>query len=262
MITTIEVAKRTGLSLRTLTRWSKRGIIPRAATGSHPNGRGKIGYWPDYVLDRCLRLAQLRKEGHNIETAAIMLQAENLDERLQTLNKPTLADLLAQKKVHLEDGRELDLLAVLLAMITAEIRNSVLDRDHHRTILAHLQEGDKLRLAVNLIQRGYNPVLTFDGQDTRIEPDFLLCHGLSDQNAKSLFQLPLLPSVRKLFSALGAEHTLREPSVTPAPKVWVAEGDVMTEYAFYLGGVLGFELLRETAQTIGKIRGETHDADQ
>ena len=74
------------------------------------------------------------------------------------------------------------------------------------------------------------------------------------------FMPPLLPPLRKLFTALGAAQVVREPSVTPAPKVWVAEGDVMTEYAIYLGGTLGFELLRETAQTIGKTRGDAHDA--
>lgn len=263
MITTKEVAKRTGLSVKTLTRWSQRGIIPKAATSTHPKGRGKIGYWPDYVLDRCRRLVQLRKQGHDIDTAAMMLEAERLDERLQALEKPTLADVLAQKKVRLEDGRELDLLEVLLTMIAADIRNSVLDRDHHRTILAELREGDKLRLAVNLIQRGYNPCLTFDGKETRIEPDFLLSHGLSGPQAMSFFQLPLLPPLRKLFTALGAEQVVREPSVTPAPKVWVAEGDVMTEYAIYPPCTIRLPTRFKHTPTafLGRILGELRGPD-
>jgi len=257
MITTLEVAKRTGLSLKTLSRWSKRGIIPRAATGTHPNGRGKIGYWPDKVLDSCMRLAQLRKEGHEIETAAIMLQAERLNERLESLEKPKLADVLAQKKVRTEDGRELSLLDVLLAIIAVDLRNSVLDRDHHGTVLAQLRQEAKINLALYMIQQGYNPFLTFDGTDTRIEPDFLLCHtyGRGGVIASSTFQLPLLPAVRKLLTTLGAQQAIPDPRITPAPKVWMQEGDVTVECNILLAGPLGFQLLRGTAQTISALKG-------
>jgi DNA-binding transcriptional MerR regulator len=257
MITTTEVAKRTGLSVKTLSRWANRGIIPKPATRTHPKGRGKIGYWPDHMLERCLRLAQLRKAGHDIETAAVMLQAESLSKNLEALDKPSLADVLDQKKVRASDGREISLLDVLLAIISADIRASVLDRDHHGTVIAQLRADNKLQLAMRLIQGGYNPYLTFDGREVRIEPDFLLCYGTSVP--MPLFQLPLLPPIRKLFATLGAEELIREPRVMPAPKVWVNEGGVMVEYTTYLAGPLGFELLRHTAQTIGTTKGEEDD---
>ena len=50
MITTKTLVRKTGLSAKTLTRWSNQGIIPKPAIRTYPSGRGKIGYWPDAVL--------------------------------------------------------------------------------------------------------------------------------------------------------------------------------------------------------------------
>ena len=77
MKTSAEILKRTGLkSAKTLTRWAKRGIIPVPYIQTHPSGRGKIGYWPDWVLDRCLRIVELRKKGRSLDSALFELELQ------------------------------------------------------------------------------------------------------------------------------------------------------------------------------------------
>lgn len=96
------------------------------------------------------------------------------------------------------------------------------------------------------------PVCVFDGERIEVIPDFLVAHRLGDeQSAGSAWPvIATLPPVRKAFTALGRPLS-KGPAVQPAPKVWVTEGDALVEYGLFLGGALGFELLREAASTIG-----------
>ena len=256
MITTPEVAKQTGLTTKTLSRWVERGILPKPALRTHPNGKGNVGTWPDAVLERCQKLVALRKEGYDLDNAVIMLQRDRLNQALAVLDKPTTADILADKKVRLADGREISLLDVLTSVIIADLKASVVDRDHQPTIITGIRQENIVRRTLELIQNGYNPFLTFDGEKVRVEPDFLLSHtyDADGPTKRSLFLLPLFPAVRKFLEAVGAGDFWKQPLVTPAPKVWVQDGDTMVEYSFYLGGPRGFELLRQTASVVGATR--------
>lgn len=266
MITTTELAKRTGLSTKTLTRWAEKGILPKPKVSTHPRGRGKVGYWPDSVLERCQKIQALRKEGHDLETAALMLQMDSVRQRVDaTLNQTSIADVLSNKKIRVDGDREASLMDILLSIVVSDLTASVVDRDSHNTIVSAIRQDDLLRIAVSMIQNGYNPFLTFDGEKVRIEPDFLLGHmyETTGPTKRSIFLLPLFPPVRKFFDALGAGDHLKDPVVTPAPKVWNQEGDVTVEYTIVLGGPRGFELVRGSASVVGtlaKTKGPHDDA--
>jgi hypothetical protein len=124
----------------------------------------------------------------------------------------------------------------------------------------HADNRRLLRDAVELLTSGYNPFLTFDGTTARIEPDFMLGHPTAAPE-RSIFLLPLRPVFRRFLALFGAEGGMPEARVHTAPKVWVNEGDTVVEYMVYLGGLRGFELIRETARTIGVTResGDSHD---
>jgi DNA-binding transcriptional MerR regulator len=262
MITTKTLSRKTGLSAKTLTRWANHGIIPKPAISTHPSGRGKVGYWPDSVLDRCLRIVELRKEGHSMQSAVALLGMERVNKCLAVLDQPTFADILAQHKVKQSNGEEVDFLEVFRAAIAGSLKESVLDRDHYRTILNKLHADNRLllRTAIQLIESGYNPFLTYDGTTVQIEPDFLLGFPLVSEG-RATFSLPLRPAFRKFLALFRGEELLPEARVQPAPKVWVHEGDTIVEYHIYIGGPRGFELIRETAQTVGVTResSENHD---
>ena len=52
-----------------------------------------------------------------------------------------------------------------------------------------------------------------------------------------------------------------QPSISPAPRVWARQGDAVVEVDVLLGGQLGFEMIRESAKTIGRST-ESEDADE
>ena len=80
MISSKEILEKTGLkSTKTLTRWHKAGIIPEPMIETHPSGRGKIGYWPDYVLTRCLKIIELRKQGYSLSAAALEAARQRIE---------------------------------------------------------------------------------------------------------------------------------------------------------------------------------------
>jgi DNA-binding transcriptional MerR regulator len=252
MLTSKTVARKTGLSLKTLSRWANQGIIPKPAVHTHPSGRGKIGYWPDFVLERCRRIVQLRKQGHTLGNALALLGLEHVEKCLARVKQPTFADLLAEKKVPGPNGTEVDLLEVFLAVVAEDVRGSVLDRDCLPAILSQLQASRRLHLrtALRLMEAGYSPFLRYDGTTVRIEPDFLLGHPTAPEG-HAFFAVPLRPAFRKFLSMIGVEDLLTPAPVRAAPKVWVREGDTIVEYDIFLGGGLGFEIIRELARTVG-----------
>ena len=79
VISSKEILAKTGIkTAKTLTRWYQRGLIPRPTVGTHPSGRGKVGYWPDWVADHCRRMIELRRDGYSLEAAARQADREGL----------------------------------------------------------------------------------------------------------------------------------------------------------------------------------------
>ena len=119
-------------------------------------------------------------------------------------------------------------------------------------LIVQLRKAAVAELSLRLFHAGYNPICLFNGERIEVIPDFLVSHRLNDEQSvgSTCLLIPTLPPLRKAFSAFG--RTLpKEPVVRPAPKVYAREGDTIVEYQIFLGGQLGFELLRETANTVG-----------
>lgn len=72
-VTSTDIRGATGLCAKTLVRWAGQGIIPRPKVGPHPSGRGKIGYWDEWVLERCRELVKLQKQGRSLQAAVVLL---------------------------------------------------------------------------------------------------------------------------------------------------------------------------------------------
>lgn len=74
MITTPELLERIGCKTsRTLARWSDLGLIPRPRMRLHPSGHGRMGFFEQGVLDRCLEVRRRLDEGQRLEDIAKML---------------------------------------------------------------------------------------------------------------------------------------------------------------------------------------------
>ncbi len=256
MVTSKDITDKTGLSTKTLTRWHKRGIIPKPAVQTHPSGRGKIAYWPDWVLDRVVQIQKFRAEGNDLRTAARLAHAEMTSEKIHRMrDKPSIADILAGKMVPLKEGGEISLLEMYERLVLSAVFHSPLAADFRGVIAHKMREEEIARRAIELIVGGYNPVLTFDGTDAWVEPDFLMAqmYQKSGPIERCQFIIPLLPPFRELLVAVGATEDYCHPRVTPAPKIWVHQGDATVEYLYFLAGPRGFEIYEESATTIRHI---------
>ena len=254
MITSQDILRATGLkSTKTLTRWHQRGVIPEPLIRTHPSGRGKIAYWPDWVLYRCVRIIQLQKEGHSLESAARVVNLQNRDDTRQEVefSAEVIAELLASPQSHFGMGGEGTLLDAFHDAVLTSLEHFLTDPGEREGLLAALKAQNAVEKALNLAHAGYTPIAVYDGNKLELIPDFLVGHRLSEQppSGRSLVVVQMLPTLLATFPALD-EYVEPTPTVRPAPKVWVKEGDALVEYLYYPDGIIGFELLGETATVV------------
>src|SRR5215213_4235969 len=182
LITSQDILKATGLkSTKTLTRWHQRGVIPAPLIRTHPSGRGKIAYWPDWVLDRCVRIVNLQKEGHSLESAVKVLHLERRNHTYEDVRGyvESVSDLLAGPQSHLGLGQEGTLLDAFHQGVLASVEHLLTDPGEREALLIQLKGQDAIAKALNLAQAGYTPILMYDGKHLTIIPDFLLGQRLS-----------------------------------------------------------------------------------
>lgn len=254
VITSKDVLEKTGLkSAKTLTRWHQRGLIPEPLVRTHPSGRGKLAYWPDWVLDDCLRIVEFQRRGYSLQSIARMLEIDCWKGNCANAKseKVSISDLLAIQHVELDPGREGTRFEALVLAISSSVKHLLSDDADRRVLLAKLREKNALDLGLNLACAGYNPFLLYDGQDVDIVPDFLVSTRICERGPSqgAFAAAALLPALRKVFPVLE-KLVGSTPKVWPAPKVWVPEGDAVVEYMYYPAGALGFELIRETAKVV------------
>jgi hypothetical protein len=253
-VTSKQILEATGLkSPKTLTRWAKRGIIPGPHVATHPSGRGKIAYWPDSVLERCRRVAELLRQGHTLGSALSLLGYEQTLRVIEEGEKSADFDTVLSKKiVHLANGQETNLDLFIHAFIAQLVDKIYFGESLRRKLFVEMHNANVASWSLKLFEAGYNPVCLFDGERIEVVPDFMVSHLLSEEESVQSARLvvPILPPLRKAFSALGRPLP-SGPLTHAAPKVWGREGDAIVEYQMFLGGALGFELIRETANTVG-----------
>ena len=142
-ITSKQILQATGLkSPKTLTRWAKSGVIPGPHVGTHPSGRGKIAYWPDWVLEHCQRIAELLRQGHTLGSACSVLENERTLRLIEEVEKsPDFGELLS-KKVSLPNGRETNLEFFIDAFITQAAENITVGEALRNKLVAQMRNAD------------------------------------------------------------------------------------------------------------------------
>jgi len=252
VITSKQILRATGLkSPKTLTRWANAGIIPRPAIGTHPKGKGKMGFWPDWVLERCRQIAKLQRQGHSLRSAATLIEHDRMLGIIERVKEsPNLSAMLSEKKIELTRGGEIDLGSLLHLFIVKGAENVVTDITVMKKIAAEMRTAGVAAKGVQYLQAGYNPICIFDGQNIVVVPDILVGQMLSENaGSSSWVMIPLFAPLQKAFSSLGLSAP-KAPAVRPAPKMRRTEGDVTIEYDFLPVGCTDFEVLRETGKTI------------
>jgi hypothetical protein len=210
-----------------------------------------MAYWPDWVLEFCVRLLVLQREGHSLISAAQAINTERVIGQIErVITTPSPAQLIRDKMLRVED-REISLMDAIRGVLGAEVRRLT----GNEALLRHLQQElateTALDLAINLLFQGYNMVLCLDENGAQFVPDFLLGSLFNHETGSHpMVAVPILPAVRRLLPGLVADQAW-QPRVFPAPKVWIQEGDARVEYPFFRVGPLGFEIARELGITVG-----------
>lgn len=67
MLTSKQLADNTGVSARTISRWTEMDILPKPTLAKHPSGRGMIGYYPGWVERRVRMIVDLQRQGRPLD---------------------------------------------------------------------------------------------------------------------------------------------------------------------------------------------------
>lgn len=255
MISSKDVLERTGLkSAKTLTRWHHAGIIPEPVIRTHPSGRGKLAYWPDWVLERCERLVELQRRGHTLQTALEHLELTRVVRTLQQSQEELhkLSNALDGKVKVKGNEQEFRLHDIFLAVILQDLDALMSDKDVRATVQAQLRESGAVKLAMVFVRSGFNPVFLYDGNAGKVVPDFLVGALLAEAHTvrRAYLVLPLVPPLRRTYEMLGLTFKWA-PYIFPAPKVWRCDTDVVTEVEYFRGGPNGFELIHSSTRVLG-----------
>lgn len=154
---------------KTLTRWySEHGLIPPPEIDTHPSGRGKMAYWPAWVLRRCIRIRQLIKSGHSLDEICEILGTDWDAEarRAKRRYSFTEASKMLDKSAATEKFAE-----AVVRTLPDSLRESKSDAE---PIEEWLVNSKNIEQVLALVGQGQNPILVLNGERRYIVPDFVV----------------------------------------------------------------------------------------
>lgn len=167
-VTSRDIMGATGIAnVATLIRWhGQEGLIPSPDIRTHPSGRGKMAYWPEWVLHRCVRIKQLRKEGKSLAEIRQLLgdnweQAEREHKR-----RYVFADVSHQMDVRAAHSNLQHAIEHFLASWIKE-RRAALTKSSVQTVTVEVMQR-----AIELMEQGINPVLIVTADSVLVTADF------------------------------------------------------------------------------------------
>ena len=211
-----------------------------------------MAFWPEWVLERCVRIVELQRAGHTLKSAVTAIEMEHVDRAIDYAEKRTSFEAELEKKhLKVSNGSEVSLLHVFQLMLLREADKFVLDRELRQKLYERIKKEKVIDSATLLIDNGYNPILVFDGEDVSVTADFMVSQQLSynAETARARFVIPLLPPLRRAFRELAIDFNAR-PSWYPAPIVRVRQGDTLMQYEIYPAAADQFEVIHSTGQVL------------
>jgi len=233
----------------TLTRWRKMGLIPPPDVRTHPSGRGKIAYWPEWVLERCLRIQQLKNTGKSLGEIADLLGSDwEAEHREHQRRRYRFADASAQMDrqaalINLQDAVE----RVLRGWISSQ-------QSRLRRTSVPIFPSDVVEQAVLMAEQGINPVLVIEADWIGVAPDFLISQKLSQSRSldRPLFVVPLFDILQGFLGK--CESIPNEPTMRPSSNVSVFDSDGEHERRFVATDGWSFEIEKKTGRRTKRKR--------
>lgn len=246
-VTSQEIMEAIGIgNSATLTRWHQMGLIPSPTVGTHPCGRGKMAYWPEWVLQRCVRIKQLKKTGKSLVeikellSNAWKMEAKEYKRRYRFVEVSEQMDRQAAL-MNLREAVE-NLLREWLSNQQRKLRQPRVD----------LIAGTLVEKAILLVEGGINPVLIFDQDEFHVTADFVVSQQLAKFRSldRPLFVVPLFDELSRYFRDRKTFPV--KPTVRPSERVAVSSPEGEDERKFVVLDDWSFEIAASKRRRRGK----------
>jgi len=260
MKTTNEILEKSRIkSARTLSRWSKRGIIPPPLkVDTHPSGRGKIAYWDDEVLTKVLRIMKHRRQGHSLRRSIELAAHDQFDELGMKIEQVgAITEAFAKRSISRKNGTKISFLDILRGQVLAELRRLGVDRDAQAGIMRAMNKEVHTSIMLILLTAGHAPVMVWDGSTLLTTADFAVSHLLNKNAAdgKVIIVIPLFKPLRQIFKALKTEFP-KAPTIRPRPQILKDQGEDVIRYNIAVGEEI-FKVYWDFPKVIGRVRSRT-----
>lgn len=242
-ITTKEILRQTGIkSGKTLTRWHQDGLIPPPEMGPPVVGRGRVAYWPHWVVDRCRTIRQMVKDGKILAEVREILGSDWSAEeakagRRRDWNFAEVAAIYARQEC------ERNFIDEALDRVLSIAGKSGGEYPELLSTLMRQLDGPMAKKSLELVRSGYSPVLIFDNAQLDVVPDFMLTHLLSA--GQSIVVVPIFDEVVKAFRPSFPDLPTR-PTVTQVMIVQSCDDESVRQFAVVPVGDRDFELVDKT----------------
>jgi hypothetical protein len=242
-LTTHEVLEKSKiLSSKTLTRWYRRQLIPPPSVETHPNGRGKIAYWPVWILYRIRIVKGRLAQGESLDQIAQELGHDWVAEEKRWVRKRPDRKAIWARAAQYRATRDFavrgtDLIYEFLRQIGVK-RPGIGDQLEWR-----LSSSDLVKEALKLMQQGYSPVVAIVGDESRVIPDFLLASIASHPNSQGqpMVIIPIRDLIAEEFSRVDPKLP-KHPTYLPAMRVLERHDNKVRQRQYRQKGEWGFTL--------------------
>jgi hypothetical protein len=233
-LTTHEVLLRSGItSVKTLTRWHQKGLIPPPAVETHPSGRGKIAYWPAWIIFRIREVKAGLAAGSSLDELASTLSRDwQAEEKRWVRKRPDIKAAFDR----MNRAEAIDRFAEWAADAVFEYLQKIGVQRPGRVwgdLWANFYATEFVNDVLQLLRKGYSPVVAIAGSELKVIPDFLLASVAADPKSQS--QPLLIVPIREAFLEAFAEAAPRLPKTPkygPAPRL-VEHGDSKRRQRMY-----------------------------
>ncbi len=198
-------------NVKTLTRWYQQQVIPVPIVELHPGGIGRIACWPDWVLKHGRIIKKLLGEGHTLKDVAATFGTNwpAIAARYPKYNFKIVSEKMDREKILW------DICESIYSTVATHLGNI---RSRLEAVAFPPVTYSVIKQALDLIEKGHNPVLILSSEKTVVVPDFLLSLHLAKHYGNSD---PFL--VVPLFSIVAQSHAgtklAKKPTTQPVSMV-------------------------------------------
>ncbi len=205
-LTTQEVLERCDIqSGKTLTRWRKLGLIPPPSLDVHPNGRGKVAYYPTWVCDLILAIKNRLAAGESLKEIARTSPSDWAAEEKRQVEKETQVRALWERSCRTVAARKFAMRCT--EVVYTYLQRLGIQRPGIGDVLAKAFAYPELtNTALKLLLDSYSPVIVLLGGTIQVVPDFYvtrLCHPRS--YGRPMLVIPIRELLVEEFSSIEPE---------------------------------------------------------